>query len=86
MTSKSYPPSFKAYGKDLKDEQSTLLPDCSTYRKVREYAGLIKSEVERGGTPVFKKTLTLREFSTYFGPEWWTKLSVDNHWHTYRPI
>jgi len=23
--------------------------------------------------------MTLREFSTYFGPEWWTKLSVENH-------
>jgi ferredoxin len=79
MTSKSYPPSFKAYEKDLKTKENTILPDNNTYKKVREYAGFIKSEVEKGNTSVFKKTLTLREFSTYFGPVWWTKRFVDNH-------
>lgn len=79
MTSKSYPPSFKAYAKDLKEKQNTLLPDENTYKKVKEYAGFVKSEVEKGNTLEFKKTLTLREFSTYFGPIWWTKQSVDNH-------
>jgi ferredoxin/menaquinone-dependent protoporphyrinogen IX oxidase len=79
MTSKSYPPSFIEYGKDLKEKQNTLLPDENTYKKVREYARFIKSNVEKGNTLEFKKTLTLREFSTYFGPVWWTKRSVDNH-------
>ncbi len=79
MSSKSYPPSFKAYGKELKTKKKTLLPDKNTYKNVREYAGFIKSEVEKGNTPEFKKTMTIREFSTYFGPEWWTKLSVENH-------
>ena len=79
MTSKSYPPSFKAYGKELKTKEKPLLPDKNTYKKVREYAGFIKSRVEKGNTSEFKKTLTLREFSTYFRPEWWTKLSVENH-------
>lgn len=79
MTSKSYPPSFEAYAKDLKENQNTLLPDERTYKKVREYAGFIKSEVENGNALEFKKTLTLREFSTYFGPIWWTKQFVDNH-------
>ena len=79
MTSKSYPPSFKAYGKELLDRQNTLLPDASTYRNVREYATLIISRVERGDPAVFRKTLTLREFSTYFNPVWWTKRYVDEH-------
>jgi len=38
--------------------------------------GLVK---KKGRTSESKRTLTLREFSTYFGPEWWTKLTVDNH-------
>ena len=79
MASKSYPPSFKAYGKELRAKEKTLLPDSKTYKKVREYSGFIQSEVEKGNTSQFEKTLTLREFSTYLGPEWWTKLSVENH-------
>jgi len=79
MTISSYSLSFKVDGKDNEAEQNTILPDQNTYKKVREYAEFIKSEVEKGSTSVFKKTLTLREFSTYFGPEWWTKLFVDNH-------
>jgi flavodoxin len=77
MTISSYSLSFKADGEDIKTIQNSILPDRNTYAMVREYAGLITSEVEKGNTSVFKKTLTLREFSTYFGPEWWTKLSVD---------
>ena len=80
MTSKSYPPSFKAYEKNLKTRKSTLLPDHNTYAKVRKYAAFIKSEVEKGKSSAFKKVLTLREFSTYFNPVWWTKRSVDNHY------
>ena len=79
MTSSSYSLSLKMDGKDNETEQYTILPDQKTYKNVREYVEFIKSEVEKGSTSVFKKTLTLREFSTYFGPEWWTKLFVDNH-------
>jgi len=79
MAISSYSLSFKANDKDIKTKQNTILPDQSTYKNVREYAGFIKSEVEKGNASVFKKTLTLREFSTYFGPAWWTKLFVDNH-------
>ena len=66
MTSKSYPPSFIEYGEDLKEKQNTLLPDDNTYKKVREYARFIKSNVEKGNTLEFKKTLTLREFFHLF--------------------
>jgi len=75
----SYSLSFNAKDQDIKTDRNTILPDHNTYKKVRDYAGFIISEVEKGNTSEFKKTLTLREFSTYFGPEWWTKLFVDNH-------
>jgi len=79
MSISSYSLSFNTNDKDLKTDRGTILPDLNTYIKVRDYAGFIKSEVEKGNASEFKKTLTLREFSTYFGPEWWTKLYVDNH-------
>lgn len=79
MTSKSYPPSFDAYENELKTKKITLLPDNNTYNRVREYADFIKSNVEKGKMLELKKTLTFREFSTYFNPIWWTKRSVDNH-------
>ena len=76
----SYSLSFRANEKDIKIKENTILPDQNTYKNVREYAGFIISEVEQRKTPVFQKTLTLREFSTYFGPEWWTKQLVNNHY------
>ena len=79
MSISSYPLSFKAKEKSLKTKQNTILPDRKTYKSVREYAGFVKSKVEKGNASEFKKTLTLREFSTFFGPEWWTKQFVDNH-------
>jgi ferredoxin/flavodoxin len=79
MTISSYSLSFKTKYKDIKTKDNTILPDLNTYKNVRQYAGFIKSEVEKGNTSVFKKTLTLREFSTYFGPQWWAKMVVDNH-------
>jgi len=79
MTISSYSLSFKVDDENYSATQKTILPDRNTYKKVREYAEFIKSEVEKGNTSVFNKTLTLREFSSYFGPEWWTKLFVDNH-------
>ena len=79
MSISSYPLSFKKKEESLKTGQNTILPDRKTYERVREYAAFIKSQVEKRNTSEFKKTLTLREFSTFFGPEWWTKQSVDNH-------
>ena len=80
MSISSYSLSFKENDTDVKTKNNTILPDQNTYKKVREYAGFIKSQIEKGSTSEFKRTLTLREFSTYFGPEWWTKLTVDNHY------
>jgi ferredoxin/flavodoxin len=79
MAISSYSLSFRENEKEIKTKQNTVFPDQNTYKKVREFAGFIKSEVENGSPSVFTKTLTVREFSTYFGPEWWTKLFVDNH-------
>ncbi|MBT3259022.1 MAG: 4Fe-4S binding protein [Deltaproteobacteria bacterium] len=79
MSISSYPLSFKKKENALKTGQNTILPDRKTYERVREYAAFVKSQVEQRKTSEFRKTLTLREFSTFFGPEWWTKRSVDNH-------
>jgi ferredoxin/flavodoxin len=79
MTISSYALSFKASDKEISPKPKTILPDLNTYKNVRAYAGFLSSAVEEGQTSVFKKTLTSREFSTYFGPEWWTKLLVANH-------
>ena len=65
--------------RNIKTERNTILPDRNTDKSVREYAGFIKSEIEKGNISEFKKSLTLREFSTYFGPEWWTKLLMVDH-------
>ena len=80
MSISSYSPSFKTNDREFKTKDNTVLPDQTTYKAVRDYAGFLISEVEQQKTSVFQKTLTLREFSTYFGPEWWTKLLVDNHY------
>jgi len=80
MAISSYSLSLKAIDKEIRTKQNTILPDQNTYKNVRDYAAFIKSEVSQGNTSVFNKNLTLREFSTYFGPEWWTKLFVDNHY------
>ncbi|MBC8440860.1 MAG: 4Fe-4S binding protein [Deltaproteobacteria bacterium] len=80
MSISSYSLSFKENDINITTKQNTILPDQNTYKKVREYAEFIKSQIEKGSSSVFKRTLTLREFSTYFEPEWWTKLAVDNHY------
>ena len=79
MTISSYALNFKASDKEISPKPKAILPDQNTYKNVRAYAEFLNSEVEQGHTSVFKKTLTSREFSTYFGPEWWTKLFVDIH-------
>ncbi len=58
---------------------SRHLPNEETYRDAREYAAFLVSQVEQGKSSVFSKKLTLREMSTIFGPEWWTKLFVKTH-------
>jgi ferredoxin/flavodoxin len=80
MTISAYSLSFKANDKDIKTKRNTILPDQNTYKNVREYAEMITSEVEKGNSSVFKKTLTIRELSTYLGPDWWTKQFVKNHY------
>jgi ferredoxin len=80
MCISSYSLSFKENDSDAKKVQKIVLPDQKTYKKIREYAGFIKSQIEKRNTSKFNRTLTLREFSTYFAPEWWTKLTVDNHY------
>ncbi len=65
--------------KNLRTKDNTILPNRMTYKKVRNFADFIKIEVENGRSSIYKKTLTLREFSTFFGPIWWTKKFVDNH-------
>ena len=75
----SYALNFKARDKEISPKPKTILPDQSTYKNVRVYAGFLRSAVEQGHPAVFKRKLTSREFSTYFGPEWWTKLLVENH-------
>lgn len=57
-----------------------ILPDQHTYGRVRKFSDLVLAEIENPTSPVFHKRLTLREFSTYFNPIWWTKLSLDNHY------
>lgn len=59
--------------------KNRLLPDEKTYKRVREYAGLIINQVKQGKTVEVSKKLTLREISTFFGPIWWTKRSISNH-------
>lgn len=79
MSISSYALNFKASDKEINPKPKAILPDHNTYKNVRAYAEFLYSAIEQGRTSVFKKTLTSREFSTYFGPEWWTKLLVGNH-------
>lgn len=79
MAISSYALNFKASDKNVSPNPGRPLPDHSTYKRVRTYAGFLNSAVEKGLLFVFNRKKTLREFSTYFGPEWWTKQLVDNH-------
>lgn len=65
--------------KNLRTKNNTILPDRNTYKAVKAFAKSIKSDVERGKSSSYKKSMTLREFSTFFSPMWWTKKFVDNH-------
>jgi ferredoxin/flavodoxin len=56
------------------------LPDANTYHRVREYARYIIGQVKKGKGAEFSKKLTMREMSTFFGPIWWTKRSIEKHY------
>jgi ferredoxin len=65
--------------KDLRTRDYTILPDRKTYEKVRDFGKTLKTNVSQGKSLNYKKSMTLREFSTFFGPMWWTKKFVDKH-------
>lgn len=56
------------------------LPDRQTYEQVRQYARHVLEQVAKGQPAEFSKKITLREISTYFGPIWWTKRSIEKHY------
>jgi ferredoxin/flavodoxin len=71
-----------AWSKDKVNEKTWSarhLPDENTFQSVRDYADAILGQIKENQPELFVKTLTLREFSTFFGPEWWTKQLVKNH-------
>jgi ferredoxin len=70
--------SFSIGFKDSKPDNNRL-PDKKTFEKAYEYARDIKSEVEKGNSSNFKKTLTLKQSSICLGPMWWTKQFVNKH-------
>lgn len=55
------------------------LPDEDTFQSVRDYAGQLLEQVKANRAETVVKKLTLREFSTLFDLEWWTKKMVKNH-------
>jgi len=55
------------------------LPDENTFQSVRDYAGQLLEQIKENRAKTFVKKLTLRESSTLFDLEWWTKKLVKNH-------
>ncbi len=55
------------------------LPNEDSFQKVRDYSDFLINQVKKGATEKFVKKLTMREFSTCFAPEWWTKIVIKNH-------
>lgn len=56
------------------------LPDRQTYEGVRAYARYVLGQVAQGRPAEFSRKLTLREISTFLGPIWWTKRSIEKHY------
>ena len=79
MNMSSFPLSWTDKKVDEKTWMSRNLPNEETFGRVREYAGRLVNRVEQGQSAVYDRKLTLREFSTLFGPIWWTKQFVKNH-------
>ena len=80
MNMGTYPPVWS--GEKVKEHtwNTRHLPDASTYQRVRDYAKYIISQVKVGQRAEFSKTMNMREFSTLFGPIWWTKRSIAQHY------
>eukprot|EP01022_Parablepharisma_sp_SALTPOND_P001195 TRINITY_DN105799_c0_g1_i1.p1 TRINITY_DN105799_c0_g1~~TRINITY_DN105799_c0_g1_i1.p1 ORF type:complete len:284 (+),score=81.84 TRINITY_DN105799_c0_g1_i1:1-852(+) len=76
----SYPLSWAGDKIEQTPWKNQDLPDQQTYAQVRQYARHILDLVAQGQSAEFAKKLTLREISTYFGPIWWTKRSIDQHY------
>ena len=71
-----------AWSKDKVHEKTWMsrhLPNEDTYRAVRDFAGYLVHQVEKGQALEFSKKITLRECSTWLAPIFWTKLFVKHH-------
>lgn len=79
MNMGTYPPVWSGEKVKAHTWNSRHLPDAATYQRVRDYAKDIVSQVKKGQRAEFSKTMNFREFSTSFGPVWWTKKSIDQH-------
>ncbi|MCP3944087.1 MAG: hypothetical protein GY710_21775 [Desulfobacteraceae bacterium] len=79
-TLSSFPLAWSQDKVSEKTWNARYLPDENTFGEVRNYAGFIIDQVKENQPGVFVKKLTLRECSTFFGPEWWTKLLVKKHY------
>jgi ferredoxin len=79
MNMGTYPPVWSGEKVKAHTWNTRHLPDESTYQRVRDYARDIISQVKKGQRAEFSKTVNMREFSTLFGPIWWTKRSIDQH-------
>ena len=80
MNMGAYPLSWSGEKVSEKTWNNRHLPNEETYKKVREYAVYLITQVEQGKSAEFSKKLTLRECSTFFGPIWWTKRSIKNQY------
>lgn len=79
LAAKTYPLSYDKYEKALKENRSVFYPDDATFSRISTFADQLLTDVKNKRAAVFKKQLTLREFSTWFNPVWWTKRSIDRH-------
>ena len=74
----SFPMAWSKESVDEKIWNARHLPDENTFESARDYAGKILGQI-KANPQVFVKKLTLRESSTFFDLQWWTKLLVKNH-------
>jgi ferredoxin len=79
MNMSSFPLSWSEKHVDKKTWMSRHLPNEKTFNQVREFAATIINRVRQGKSAEYARKRTLREFSTFFGPIWWTKRFVKNH-------
>ena len=79
MNMSSFPLSWSENDVDKKTWMSRHLPDEETFNRVRQFGDTIIERVHKGESVVYAKKMTLREFSTFLGPIWWTKQLVKHH-------